>query len=543
MTVRSEPVATEATTEPSEKRFEFGDLRRGVPLVVWLLVGLNFLVLAAYSVLIPQYRSPDEAQHVDMVIHLQHDRRYPPPKKRFLGTGVAESTMHAGYADRPSVAPRDNKPLTNTTARSRQDSFDALGGDRPTRIPNQMSQHPPLYYAGAAILLRLIPGSPSWPFDVTVGFLRLVSALLVTPIPLLAFLSARRLGAAQSAAVAAAAFPLAIPQLANIGSSVNNDNLLTLLVSCATVLAVYVATGDASWRTAVVLGVIGGLALLTKSLALFVPIWFALVYLVAWLHSRDPRVLLRGAVAAGLPVVLAAAWYVRNLSRYGSLQPQGITPKPDPRQPAVPYRLGDKGLDWLHDYALPLLSRRFWVELSVRRGLPTARWIPTWTAIATIIVLTAALIALIVAARHKRFLVLAAAVAAPFVALVLQLLIVTWLEFARSGVPERGLQGRYFFAGMVGLAALAGMGAAGVLTTGTARRWLPIGVLVGAAGLHARAVTSVLSWHWNGAADGAFTALRSAAAWAPWPAALVALEWLATLAVAVAIVPVWLRQR
>lgn len=529
-------------TDQSGIRFGVAGLRAGVPLAVWLLVGLNFLLLAAYSVLIPQYRSPDEAQHVDMVIHLQHDRRYPAPKARFLGEGVAQSTIHAGYGDVPSVAPRTNKPLTSATARSNQDSFDALGGDRPSRIQNQMGQHPPLYYAGAAALLRIIPGAANWPFDVTVGLLRMLSALMIAPLPLLAFLAVRRLGAPVAAAVTAAAIPLAIPQLANIGSSVNNDNLLTLLVSIATVLAVYVVTGDTSWRTAVVLGVTGGLALLTKSLALFVPIWFALVYAVAWLRNREPRVLLRGVVAAGLPLVLSGAWYVRNITRYGSLQPQGITPKPDPRQPAVPFRLGDKGWDWLHDYAVPLFSRRFWVELSVRRELPTARWIPTWTALASILLLAAAVAALVVAARQRRLLVLAAAIAAPFAALVLQVLAVTWREYARSGVPERGLQGRYFFPGIVGLAALAAIGAAAVLPP-RHQRWLPVAVLAGAAALHTRAITSVLSWHWNGAADGAFTALRSAAAWAPWPAALVTAEWLAVVAVSIAVVPVWLRQR
>lgn len=542
MTVRSVQKHGKATADTAQGRFEFADLRRGVPLVVWVLVGLNFLVLAAYSVLIPQYRSPDEPQHTDMIIHLQHDRRYPAPKARFLGEGVAQSTVRAGYGDVPSVTPRSNKPLTGSAAVSSQGSFDELGGDRPTRIPNQMGQHPPLYYAGSALLLRVIPGSTGWPFNVTVGLLRMLSVLMIAPLPLLAFLTVKRLGGTQAAAVAAAVLPLAIPQLANIGSSINNDNPLTLLVSIATLLAAYVVTGDRSWRTALFLGVLGGLALLSKSLALFVPVWFTIVYLVTWLRSRDFQVLLRGAAAVGLTLAVSAAWYIRNLTRYDALQPQGITPKPDPRQPLVPYGLGDKGFDWVTDYAVPLFSRRFWVELSVRRNLPTAQWIPTWTAVATTLLLAAAVVALVVAARKRRFLPYCAAVAAPFVALLLQLFIVTWREYSHSGVPERGLQGRYFFAGIIGLAALAGIGAASVLTP-RYERWLPLAILAGAVAIHFRSIGSVLSWHWNGGADGASTALGSAAAWAPWPAALVILGWLAVLVAAVAVVPVWLRQR
>ena len=532
----------ETTVESKGARFEFGHLKRGVPLIVWVLVGLNFLVLAAYSVLIPQYRSPDEPQHTDMIVHLQHDRRYPAPKARFLGEGVAQSTVRAGYGDVPSVTPRSNKPLTSAAARSQQGSFDELGGDVPTRIPNQMGQHPPLYYAGSALLLRIIPTAADWPFNVTVGLLRMLSALMIAPLPLLAFLAVRRLGASQTAGVAAALIPLAIPQLANIGSSINNDNPLTLLAGAATLLAAYVVTGDTSWRTAVFLGLLGGLALLTKSLAIFIPVWFAIVYLVAWLRSRDVQVLVRGAGAVGLTLVISAAWYIRNLTKYDALQPQGITPKPDPRQPAVPYGLGDKGYDWVTDYAVPFFSRRFWVELSVGRKLATAQWIPTWTAVATILVLTAAVAGLVVAARQRRFLAFAAAVAAPFAALVLQLFIVTWREYSHSGVPERGLQGRYFFAGVVGLAALAGIGATAVIPA-RYQRLLPFAILAGAVAIHARSITSVLSWHWNGAADGAWTALRSAAAWAPWPAAMVALGWVAALAAVVSVVPVWLRQR
>jgi 4-amino-4-deoxy-L-arabinose transferase-like glycosyltransferase len=403
-----------------------------------------------------------------------------------------------------------------------------------------MGQHPPLYYAGAAAVLRVIPGAAHWPFDRTVGFLRMLSVLMLAPLPLLAFACVRRMGGSTAAGVAAAAFPIAIPQLANMGSAINNDNLLTLLISVATVLAVYVVTGDTSWRTAVMLGIVGALALLTKSLSLFVPLWFALVYAVAWLRARDPGVLLRGVVAAGLPVLIAAPWYVRNLSRYGTLQPQGITPARSPNQPETPFTLADKGWDWLTHFALPRFSSRFWVELSVRRELPTAQWIQGWTNVATIVVLLAAAAGLVVCARNRQLLPAAAALLAPFAALVLQVFAITWREYARSGDP-RGLQGRYFFPGVVALGALAAIGAAGVLSRRD--RWLPVGVLAGALLLHARSVISVLDWHWNGATDGLPSALRSAAAWAPWPSALVVLEWLAVIAVAIAVVPVWLRER
>src|SRR5687767_5152749 len=87
---RTRVVARAMTAEVAGTRgdFSFRDLRSGVPLVVWLLVALHGLVFASYAVLIPYYRSPDEIQHVDMVVHLQREASYPQPQQRQISLGV-----------------------------------------------------------------------------------------------------------------------------------------------------------------------------------------------------------------------------------------------------------------------------------------------------------------------------------------------------------------------------------------------------------------------------------------------------------------------
>ena len=65
-----------------------------------------------------------------------------------------------------------------------------------------------------------VPGARDWSFDQVVGFLRFLSVLLVLPLPLIVFHTARRMYGSVPVATGAAAVPLAIPQLVHIGAAV-----------------------------------------------------------------------------------------------------------------------------------------------------------------------------------------------------------------------------------------------------------------------------------------------------------------------------------
>ncbi|MDQ1710389.1 MAG: hypothetical protein QOG49_1774 [Frankiaceae bacterium] len=528
---------------PAQDDFRFSDLRRGVPLIGWLIVALHALVFASYAVLVPYYRSPDEIQHVDMAVHLAHSLDYPRPQQRQISLGVMNSTVEAGYGRVPTRSPTENRPLDAAAARPRRDrpSFDALGGDQPYVEGNQMGQHPPLYYAVAAVVLRVVPGSGHWPWDRVVHLLRLLSVLMVLPVPLLSFATARRLGGSVAVGVTASLFTLAVPEFAHVGSSVNNDNLLVLLMSAAITLVAYVATGDSSRRTALLIGGLGALALLTKGLVLFAPAWIVVVYgAVAW-RRADSRFAWRGVVAAATAAALGGWWWLRNLAVYDAVQPRGLVGPPLATSPAQRYTLADKGVGWA-ERAATLLSNRFWVEFSVTRNCtgpplratcvanPAAAWIPAWTTVASVVAL--ALIAVAFWTARRRGVLPLIAVSLPFAAAFAQLVVVDWLEFSHSGAPS-GLQGRYFYLALVAVAALVALGAGALLPRHD--RWLPLAMLACAAVLHARTIMTILDTHWGGAADGLRVAAANATAWSALPAGLVRLTWLCAAVLAVAV--------
>ena len=472
----------------------------GVPRAVWLLLALHGLLLATYSVSFASFRGPDEPQHTDLVRYVRSERAYPRFDERRLGVPVWNALGFVRF-DVPAVRSRD-LPADGAPDRSSRPGFAELGSDRDV-IPeeaNQLPSHPPLYYGLAAAVSYCV--TSVWPgiaFDQEVGLLRLFGALMVLPLPLLAWSTARRLGAGWNVGLAAAASTLAIPQLHHIGASVTNDNLLTLLVGVATYLVARLVTGDRTWRTIAVLGVVSGLALLTKAFALFLPLWIVIAFALAvrrgwnW-RAAGPRLVL----ALGLAFVIGGWWWARNLLVFGQLQTgiKLLAPAPADFNPDVGW--------WVGRY-LTFIPWRFWGWFG---------WfdvaIPAVMAVAATVLLIAAVVFGLVRAGAKRgndllmMLVPTAAIAA-MVALG------AFQGYLRTSFDE-GLQGRYLFPGVIGLAVVAAWG--------LRWKWAPLAVLGFAGVMQFSALGTILGFYWSGADP--IEEARSLVAWSPWhPVALV----------------------
>jgi 4-amino-4-deoxy-L-arabinose transferase-like glycosyltransferase len=476
---------------------------------LWAVLALHTVLLLAYTVALPTYRAPDEYLHVDLILAYADDVRLYGPTDRALSERVDRSIGYLDFTwDEPRALAAGEAPF-----RPERPTFTDLGGDDPppgsrSAGPlNQMPQHPPGYYLLMSAVLRLTPWE-GWAFDQVVGFLRLLNVVLAVPLPLFAFAAARRLTGSVTVALVAAIALLAVPQVLHIGGSVNNDNLFNLLIALLAVVLVYVALGDTWWRTGVWVGVLLGGALLTKGFALALPPWVAAAYLLGWVRNRraKPIGLL---VAAGLTAVIGGWWWVRNLIVHGEVQPA------PPLLPPVPGFEPDPFTYWW-DLFLPWFLERWWgsfgwIDTPLPRGLVLAAWA----------VLAAGVVAAFVRPpREGQGGRLDLAVLLLPIVLILPVVVYgAWSAYADTGIPS-GIQGRYLFAGLVGVAVVVAAGYGSML--GRLLPWLPALALVAAARMNAGAANTILARYWGGEGTADGEAIKAVLTWSPWSGRLLA---------------------
>ncbi|MCU1622760.1 MAG: hypothetical protein JWL79_1605 [Frankiales bacterium] len=485
-----------------------------VPKVIWVLVGLNGALLSMYALLFPPYTGFDEPQHVDMVLHVVRGETWPWPGPGELplsrGVGASSNPVYFGPLGRH---PFTNDPLPNRP-RATIGELDRLPKPRVSNYPNQMVQHPPAYYGLAALVLKAWPGSvDDMPYDEIVGVLRLLSILLMTPLPLLVW-AAVKLLAAPTTAVAAAAFSLGIPGLTRVGANVQNDDLLILATSALLIALARVVTGDLSRRTAVFVGLFTALALFTKGFALVLPVVVLAAYAV---HRRAGLRPLTWALGVG--GVLGAPWYVMNIVRFGTIQPEGLGPAADAafRGPATP-NVHHTLIGYL-ERAPDLLVRRFWGAI----GTPDRPSLPLWLAWSLTIAVALLITLAIVARRGGRGRLSVLLMPFPLMLVIVVAGSLHWWRF-NGGLP--GVQGRYLYPGILGLLAVVAMGLTTLLRS---RRALAPLLAIGTAFvLQAWALVVILRNYWVPGHDVVLGA-KGIIHWSPWPPAVTALPFVAVV--------------
>ena len=508
--------------------------RERVPLTVWAVTALHVGLLLSFSFLYPPFSGFDETQHVDAVLSIRHGDGWPAPQERELSEGIVavatpllRSAGALPFSD-DEIPPRDERP-----------SVAELGVERDSVgqvLPNQITQHPPLYYALQAGVLAVLPGSEDWAFDRTVGVLRLVSVLLMAPLPLLAWATTRALRAPPLVGHVAALLTVSVPQLQRVGSSVNNDAGYTLAFATVLLLLARVATGDLRRRTVVLTGVAVGVAMLTKGFALVLPLPVGLAFLVGGLRTGARRWWLSGFLCLVLAFVVGGWWWLRNLVLYGTVQPSGWPPVYrevlglEPREPDEPAPF----LPFVR-HAYSLLSERFWGGLEINYAGPES--FPHWWTNALVVAAAVALVAAVVGAGRSR-LPLVVAVLVPFAATVGVVGYGIWTAYTYS-LNYPGAQGRYLFGNLPSLAAGVALGL--VVLPRAARRLVPVGAVLLALGMQAAGLYSVLARSWLGPYDGRGRvaryrdALEAIVGYSPWPTLVTLAAFAATALAAVAV--------
>lgn len=467
---------------------------RAVPRVVRLITVLWFAVLLTWSLVLPTYRSADEFAHVMGAHYWEYQHSWPDFDGPMRSTAVMRSLPLVGLTRYP--------PLAADEAPERMPAFADLAD--PAAIKGQITvgQHPPGYYVLIGTVAGLVPDSA--PFDLEVWVLRLVSVLLLTPLPLLAAALARRFTASRRLQVAAAVVPFLIPQLGVLGGSVNNDNLLIPAASLVMLGTALIARGDTGLRTAAWTGVGLAVALLTKAFALVLLPLVGLALVLAWSRSgRRAGPVLRSAAMIGVLAATGLWWWVRNLLVYGSVQPAGHFPA----LPDGPMDLGS-ALRLFAGQAVWLVPQRFWAMLSIKtdqQAFPT--WIYLVATAVAVVVVVAGLSWCRRTGRPDRILLIA-----PVVLVGLSTTASTWRLMVRTG-EAAGLQGRYLFVGVVGLAVLVVLGGARLL--GRRHLLLPVLLFSGGAVFVTVSFVRALGYHWERRGSSVGEALTALLAWSP----------------------------
>lgn len=476
--------------------------RLAVPWSVWALTAGFAGLLCVYAVVLPVYRAPDEPQHLDMIRKVREGYGYPELSTSFISQQVTATlplirfSEHSRHLTEDEARPRPSRP-----------SFEEIAIDEPSRQPNPMPKHPPLYYTVAALettaLSIAVPDLRGSPFDREVLLYRFLNILFAVPLPFLAFRTSARLGLSRGASLTVAAVPLAVPMLAHIGGSVTSDNLLTLLFSVDALLLVGVWRGDLTRRTAVAVGVVTGLALLTKAFALLLLPWIGLAYLRGSASARSSRALKVGLAALAVAVAVGGWWWVRTAVMYGSVTPaRGLRPSPA------------DGVDtdlwlWISRY-LEWMNARFWGWFGwVDVRLPEAA-----TSTATVLLLVGGVTAVAIR-RGDRTRVEAGFLVFPAVALFVLVAYNSLSTYSETGFVDSGIQGRYLFHALVPLSVASVAGYARIASR--AAGFFPPVVLVGGGILHGISLTFLLRAFWGEEGASTREQVAALAAWSPLP--------------------------
>lgn len=475
-------------------------------------------MLVLWAVLTPAFRAPDEPQHFNSVLRLLEGGGWPEPQTAMISDGVRVAVDEAGWApvDQPFIrqsaavlpgeAERVGPPLFveldpgDPADRVVVSTVELPAGSGPPAV-DQMTQHPPGYYALGALVLKLL-GGEDWRWDQQLLVLRLLSASLVVWLVPLTAATTRAIGGSTRAALIAAVSVTGVSQLAHINSAVTNDALAN--VSAATVLwlASLALTRRHTWKLVLGAGIALGIALLSKGFLLAsIPV-VAISFVLG--HRANPRARPRWwAAFVSLAVAFAVGgwWWLRNLVLYGAIQPDGMPPRPyldTGQEPSV--------LAFLRGARRGLVSSAWgnygWMELSV----------PAWLGQAMTVALLLAVVGALVAGGGTRM-PLAVLLLLPLLTLLI-ILYGSWQAYVDGGYLA-GLQGRYLFVAVPVFAACVGIAtdAAGSRLPAGQRRALLLVVPVTCVGLGAYGLAFAFQGFYHPAGESVRVALGRWEAW------------------------------
>ncbi len=196
---------------------------------------------------------------------------------------------------------------------ARVEGFPVFDPKDPNLYENYQSHQPPAYYLLAAGWSKAAVASDVEAKET--GFkLRFLNALVgastVAGIFFLALWGFRR----EDVALAAAAFAGLLPMFVALSGAVSNDPLLIALCTWVLALSARGIRLGWTWKMVIGVGVLTGLALLTKTTAVAL---LPALLVAALLPQQQKPTLGMAAALLGVAVLVAGPWWLRNQSLYG----------------------------------------------------------------------------------------------------------------------------------------------------------------------------------------------------------------------------------
>jgi 4-amino-4-deoxy-L-arabinose transferase-like glycosyltransferase len=284
-------------------------------IVIGSIVVVYLVIAGQYATRTPDWQAPDEPAHYNYVRQIVDEGRLPVLEMGDWNQSYQNALTTYKFA--PAVTKCENPP---------DDVVECPGLESVEYEDHQ----PPLYYLFQAPVYALTGG------DLTA--MRLLSVLLGAGVVLTTWATLWVLFPRwPGMALTGAAFVAFIPQHLAILGSVSNDALAELVVGL-TLLATAIYLG--AWRvpdpeddsehvrqiSPVVLGVLAGVALLTKTTIYFLGGIVVLAVLLRWRREKWPRQQAIKHLAAVLipALVMGGVWWGRNLHVYGGTDFAGL---------------------------------------------------------------------------------------------------------------------------------------------------------------------------------------------------------------------------
>nr|WP_277814770.1 DUF2142 domain-containing protein [Flaviflexus huanghaiensis] len=405
---------------------------------------LTVIIQVVWALTMPAFRGPDEPHHVNSIMRLASGGGWPEPGGAMIDPVISEAGRQAGliqshevpftgeYRTRLLHGSSFGGPFADTpvTPHRLRDTVYPVEAHHPSSIEvDQMTQHPPLYYAGGALVVKAF-GLEDAPWDRLVHVLRVYGIALTIPLVPATIYTARRLGANRHWSLAAGLIPLAIPQVFGITAVVTNDTLAIGAGALVVAALAKAGTERISPKTVALVGGSLGFALWSKGLLLAFGLPLILVFLLA--DGERWRTRLIAALVSGSMALLIGWWWLLNIVRYGVLQPAGYSrPVPADWDPATA-EVSHFVTIAFRTFTKSFFSSYGWLEAD----FPT--WL-TWILLGLLLGGTALSIA--VAGRSRKVVLI---LLSPFAGLIVLLYVQGWFNYVATSVVA-GVQGRYLY--------------------------------------------------------------------------------------------------